>query len=117
MVSLTGLYRLHGCQWALPKLAAIASAPDCPEMYYGITADGRMSVTIDRLDLRNPVFEGYAIYLCTLESTTSEVLEHKAGGQRCLEFRLPGAVTLDAEELTARFKRYRERFDVEEEGA
>jgi len=100
VTSLTGLYRLHGCQWAYPTLLEVAGQPDCPEMYYDISADGRLAVTVDRLELRNEVFQGYAIYLCTLESMTAEVLSRGKAGKPALEFELAGGGILPAESLT-----------------
>jgi hypothetical protein len=69
--ALTGLYQLHGCEWALPALRAVYRHPECPDLHLGYTRDGRVSLRLEPLELRNPAFEQYTVYLCTLESNTA----------------------------------------------
>lgn len=100
LASLTGLLQLHGCRWAQTKLDEITSQPDFPATYYGIAADGRLAVMIDRLELRNEALAKYTVYLCTLESLTAQQLKHDPAAPAGLQCRLRQGGTLTAEVLT-----------------
>lgn len=83
LTALTGLYQLHGCTWARPRLIELYALPDCPSLHVGYSADGRLLLRVEKLDLRNPAFAGYAIYLCTFESHSSlDLAAHDTGALR-----------------------------------
>lgn len=71
ITALTGLYQLHGCSWALPRLIELYARPGCPDLHVGYSADGRLLLRVEKLELRNPAFREYAIYLCTFESNSA----------------------------------------------
>jgi hypothetical protein len=72
--SLIGLYQLHGCSWALPALHRLYARADCPELYIGYSADGRVRLRVELMELRNPAFESYTFYLVTLECNSAKTL-------------------------------------------
>jgi hypothetical protein len=92
--ALVGLYQLHGCRWALPSLRAVYDHPDCPDLHLGYSADGRISVRIEPLDLHNPAFENYTILLCTMRSNSALDLTADQVGVLTVEL-------LDQTQLTA----------------
>lgn len=69
--ALVGLYQLHGCLWALPALRTVYKHRDCPDLHVGYSEDGRIRIRLEPLELRNPAFNGYTVYLCTLQSNTA----------------------------------------------
>jgi len=85
--ALTGLYQLHGCEWARPALRSVYHHPECPDLHLGYTRDGRVCLRLEPLELRNPVFEQYTVYLCTLESNTALDLSAADSGPLILELR------------------------------
>jgi hypothetical protein len=72
--SLVGLYQLHGCTWALPKLREVYAQPDAPDLFIGYSADGRVRLRAEEMELKNPAFASYTFYLVTLESHTSKTI-------------------------------------------
>jgi len=92
--ALTSLYQLHGCAWALPQLRELYLRPDAPALYIGYSADGRLRVRCQILDLRNPAFEDYTMFLVTLESNTSKSLREDGKWQ-------PLKVTAEGQALMA----------------
>jgi len=85
--SLTALYQLHGCEWALPALRDVCRHPDCPDLHLGYTSDGRVGLRLEPLELRNPVFEQYTVYLCTLQSNTALDLTAAEAGPLTVQLR------------------------------
>ncbi|MCC7479245.1 hypothetical protein IT575_12410 [bacterium] len=73
--ALSGLHQLHGCEWALEPLLKLRGRPDCPEMHLGWSQDGRISLMLQRLELKNPAYENYTIFLCVLGSNSALSLE------------------------------------------
>jgi hypothetical protein len=71
ITALTGLYQLHGCTWAREPLLALYRSPGCPDLHVGYSADGRLMLRVESLELKNPAFAPYVIYLCTFESHTA----------------------------------------------
>lgn len=98
VTALSGLYQLHGCQWALPPLKRLLGAPDCPDVHVGYSRDGRLLLRVEALPVHNPAFAGYAVYLCTLESQTS--LDLDATGPQGLSIKLRGGRSVAAEQIT-----------------
>ena len=66
--ALTGLYQLHGLEWAGGRLAEVYARGDCPELITGYSADGRVYLRVQPLELKNPAFAGSTIMLCQLMS-------------------------------------------------
>ena len=71
ITSLTALYQLHGCAWALAPLTNLYAQPDCPELFYGYSRDGRVALRVERLLLQNPAFANHRVYLCQLQSNSA----------------------------------------------
>ena len=97
IAALTGLYQLHGCQWAKEPLADLYREPGCPDLHIGYSSDGRISLRIEPLQLNEPIFEDHTIYLCTMESNTS--LDLEAGEAAPLKIRLISGGELVSERL------------------
>ncbi len=95
--ALTGLYQLHGCEWALEPLLELRRRPDCTEMHVGWSVDGRVALSIQRLELSNPAYDDYTILLCTLSSNSALVLEGPL--QAPLEVTLLDGSKVDAQPL------------------
>jgi hypothetical protein len=79
--ALTALYQLCGCEWALPRLRELYARPGHSELRFGYSPDGKISLRVERLELQNPAFDGYAIYLCTLQSETAQTLQGSASAR------------------------------------
>jgi hypothetical protein len=94
ITALSGLYQLHGCAWAKPLLKEVYTHPDCPDLHIGFSADGRSSLRLEPLELRNPAFADYTIYLCTLQGNTALDLLGLEQGMMAVSL-------LDGSELTA----------------
>lgn len=77
--ALTRLYQLHGCAWALRPLREVYTHPDCPDLHLACSADGRLELRIEPLELKNPAFADYTVYLCTMSSHTALNLTDAAG--------------------------------------
>jgi hypothetical protein len=99
ITSLTALYQLHGCEWALALLELIYAAEDCPQMYYGFSLDGRIALRVEELVLFNPIYEGRAVFLCQLESNSA--LTFSGSGEQRLQFVLADGSVMQPEELSA----------------
>ena len=97
VTALTGLYQLHGCQWALPPLKRVLRAADCPDVHVGYSRDGRLLLRVEALPVRSQAFAGYAVYLCTLESHTA--LDLSAASTQGLCIKLRGGRSAFAEQL------------------
>jgi hypothetical protein len=98
LTALTGLYQLHGCQWALPQLRTLLARPDATGLHCGYSADGRVLLYVQPLDLQNPAFADYTVLLCTLESHSA--LELAGVTASPLTLTLADGATLQAEPLT-----------------
>jgi len=98
IAALTGLYQLHGCTWALPVLRSVYQHPDCPPMHMGYSMDGRLSLRIEPMELFNPAFDQYVVFLCTFESNTS--LNLTGGSSGLLNIELSDGTLFDAQPLT-----------------
>ncbi|MBN2080998.1 hypothetical protein JW859_02200 [bacterium] len=96
--SLTALLQLHGNRWALAPLQAVYADPDCPDLHVSYSADGRLSWSIEPLELQNPIFSEYTILLCTFESATADDLYHD--GDTAIEIALTDGQLIAAEPLT-----------------
>lgn len=71
VTALVRLYQLHGCEWALEPLLEVYAHPDCPDLHLGYSADGRLELRLEPLELLNPAFADHTVYLCTLSSHTA----------------------------------------------
>jgi hypothetical protein len=98
IAALTGLYQLHGCTWALPVLRSVYQHPDCPPMHMGYSLDGRLSLRIEPMELFNPAFDQYVVFLCTFESNTS--LDLTGGSSGLLNIELSDGTLSEAQPLT-----------------
>lgn len=98
IAALTGLYQLHGCTWALPVLREVYQHPDCPPMHIGYSLDGRLSLRIEPMELFNPAFDDYTVFLCTFESNTSIALTSENNGLLTIE--LSDGTLFEAQPLT-----------------
>lgn len=98
--SLTELYEVYGCQWALPKLRALHQDPRRTQMLQGWAAGGKLSLRVEPLELQNPAFRGYSVLLVTLVSETAENL--RAGDKSALSLTLADGGSLSAEPLSER---------------
>jgi hypothetical protein len=78
--SLVGLYQLHGCAWALPALREVYAREGSSELSIGYSADGRVRLRVEPLELKNPAFAEYTFLLVTLESHTSLTLKAQEFG-------------------------------------
>jgi hypothetical protein len=96
--ALTALYQLSGCRWARAPLLATLKRPDTTGMHCGYSADGRVLLRLEPLELHNPVYAQYTIMLCTLESNTSQNLDGAPAGM--LRLRYGDGTELSAEPLT-----------------
>lgn len=96
--SLSALYQLHGLEWALARLLPLYEDPDCPEIHFGYSGDGRLRLTVEPLELKNPAFSEYTVLLVTLESNTGK--EIRAASFGSLEVKLPGGITIIPEQLS-----------------
>jgi len=92
--ALTGLYQLHGCEWAAQQLSYLYRQPDCPELRIGFSQDGRLSLRLVPLELKRPELASYTVLLCTVTSNTA--LDLRANSTAPLEIEL-----LDGSRLTA----------------
>jgi hypothetical protein len=97
IAALTALYQLHGCEWALEPLVQLYHRPGCPDMHVGYAADGRLMLRIERLELQNPAFTQYAVYLCTLECHTALDLRADTVGR--LQFNLADGTQIEAQQI------------------
>ena len=95
---LTALYQLHGLQWAKEKLDWLYAQPDCPWLITGYSADGRIYLRVQDLEVQNPAFDGYTIVLCQFASHSA--LDISADSAGALECELAGGTRLDADWLT-----------------
>lgn len=97
IAALTGLYELHGCEWALPKLVDLRSRADCPDTHIGWSADGRISLMLQPLDLRNPAYDQYTIYMCTLSGNSA--IRFPESSASLMHIELLDGTALEGEEL------------------
>lgn len=95
--SLTQLYEVYGCAWALPQLRALHKDPRRTQMLQGWAAGGQLSLRVEPLALQNPAFEGWSVLLVTLVSETAENL--RAGDASALSLTLADGNTLSPERL------------------
>jgi hypothetical protein len=65
---LVSLSELFGFQWADQRLRELYQEPDCPDLHMAYSADRRIMLRVEPMDLKNPAFDEYRFYLCTLES-------------------------------------------------
>ena len=94
---LTGLEQLFGFDWAAVRLRQLYRDPDCPDLHMGFSEDRRVMLRIEPLELKNPVFEDYTIYLCTLESLNEADIY--AGERNQLVLQLRSGDELEADVL------------------
>ncbi len=81
---LTALHELHGLAWAGEELARLYAQPDCPWLICGYSADGRLLLRVQALELQNPAFADYTIVLCSLVSHSAlELSADQAGALAC----------------------------------
>src|SRR5438552_6163 len=92
--SLTALLQVHGCQWAAPELRQLYARKDAPPLRLGYSADGRIELRAEPLDLKNPAFAQYSVVLVTLTSHTARTL--KDAGQASLALALPEGKAIPA---------------------
>jgi hypothetical protein len=97
--ALTALQELHGCEWAAVPLRELYAMDECPDLHIGHSVDGRLSLRLQRLELFNPAFDEYTLYLATLEGNTSQVLE--GGAPAALNLELLDGSPISAEAVTA----------------
>jgi hypothetical protein len=98
IAALTALYQLHGCRWALAPLRELYQRPGCPPMHLGYSADGRVLLRVEPLQLRKPVFADYTVLLCTLESNTALHLQQNSAA--LLRVMLLDGSVIEAQALT-----------------
>ena len=91
--SLTALYQLHGCAWALEWLTALYASPECPPFMVGYSSDGRLRLQVDQMELQHPDFSKHGILLVALESRTASTLEAESAK--------PLEITIDGRRHTA----------------
>lgn len=108
LAALTALYELHGQRWARPKLEELYQRPECPDYTVGYSRDGRMELSVSYMELRNPAFDGYRFYLCTLRSLSALELRAEDTGKLAVE--LADGSTLEAEQITAEHPLYPELY-------
>lgn len=75
---LTSLSQLFGFQWADERLRELYRDTDCPDLHMGFSGDRRIMLRVEPMELRNPAFDDYRFYLCTLESLQDTDI-HTAG--------------------------------------
>jgi hypothetical protein len=97
---LTALYQLHGLAWAKDKLDWLYAQPDCPALLTGYSADGRLYLRLQTLELRNPAFANYTVVLCQLGSHSAESFSLSQDQPRSLTLELTDGALLTAEEIT-----------------
>jgi hypothetical protein len=97
--SLTALYQLHGCNWAVPELHRLYARADAPPLALGFSPDGRVLLRVEPLELKNPVFDGYTVLLCTFNSETARDI--RDGGAGAVLLRLPDGSALSAQAVQA----------------
>jgi hypothetical protein len=93
--SLTTLYQVYGCDWAAEPLRALYARADAPALRVGYSADGRILLRVEPLDLQNPAFSDYTILLCTLTSETARDIPSDSAAR--LAIGLPDGNTLTAQ--------------------
>ena len=98
--SLSALYQLHGLEWALARLLPLYSDPDCPDVHFGYSEDGRLRLTVEPLKLKNPAFDGYTVLLVILESNAGHAIQADSFGQ--LEITLLDGLAITPEQLNPR---------------
>lgn len=92
---LTSLEQLFGFDWAAVRLRQLYRDPDCPDLHMGFSADRRVMLRIEPLELKNPVFDDYTIYLCTLESLNEADIH--AGRRSQMLLQLQSGAELEAD--------------------
>jgi hypothetical protein len=100
--SLVGLYQLHGCTWAVPMLREVYAKPHSPELFIGYSADGRVRLRCEEMELKNPAFASYTFYLVTLESHTARAIN--AGKLAPLSVHKRDGTKLTADKIDASHK-------------
>lgn len=84
---LTDLQQLFGFDWAAVRLKQIYLDEDCPDLHMGYSADRRVLLRIEPMELKNPAFSEHSFFLCTLESQHEANIESAGHGQLLLELR------------------------------
>jgi hypothetical protein len=67
-------------------------------LHLGYSADGRLALRVEPLELRKPAFQNYTVLLCTLESNTA--LSLRESGVPLLQVKLLDGRLLEAQALT-----------------
>jgi len=98
IAALTALYERHGCVWAQPQLERLYRQPDCPDLHIGWSADARVSLRIEPLELKNPAFTDWHILLLTLQSDTALRTEAPECGK--LRFKLQDGRSVESQPLS-----------------
>jgi hypothetical protein len=96
--SLTELYEVYGCEWALPRLRELHRDPRRTQMLQGWAQGGKLSLRVEPLELQNPAFRGWTVLLVTLVSETSENLQ--AGDASALSVTLADGTDIAPERLS-----------------
>ena len=93
MSALSALYQLHGFEWAMERLLPLYNEPGCPDIHFGYSTDGRIRLTVEPMELRNPVFNDYTVMLVTIESNSGELISAESFSSLSVELQ-DGVVVL-----------------------
>ena len=96
--SLSALHQLHGFETAMERLLLLYNDPDCPDIHFGYSNDGRVRLTVEPLELKNPVFSEYTVMLITIESNCGELIRAESIGSLGVE--LPDGVLVLPDQLS-----------------
>ena len=96
--SLSALYQLHGFEWAMERLLPLYSDPDCPDIHFGYSADGRVRLTVEPMELRNPAFNEFTVMMVTIESNCGDILTAESFGP--LKVELTDGLAISPDQLS-----------------
>jgi hypothetical protein len=95
---LTALYQQYGCEWAADELRLLYAREPTPPLRLGYSADGRVLLRVEPLELQNLAYVEWTVLLCTLRSETARDLHGDAASS--LRVTLPDGAVLRAELVT-----------------
>ncbi len=81
----SALYQLHGFEWAMERLLPLYNDPGCPDIHFGYSIDGRVRLTVEPMELKNPVFDEYTVMLVTIESNSGDLISAETFGSLSVE--------------------------------